>query len=123
MNPPLPWRSLIGLAVLLADVSTASEGLRAYQAAARGRELAQLARPGDITLLSSLSCVFCERARRWLTMHQVPFTECFVERDSTCAERYQALGALGTPTLLVRGQPQRGFDVGQVLARLQAAPR
>ena len=69
MNPPLPWRSLIGLAVLLAGVNTASEAWRACQAAARGRELAQLARPGDITLLSSLSCVFCERARRWLTLH------------------------------------------------------
>ena len=122
MNPPLPWRSLIGLAVLLAGVSAASEAWRAYQSAAQGRELAQLARPGDITLLSSLSCVFCERARRWLTQHQVPFTECFIERDSACAERYQALGARGTPTLLVRGQPQLGFDAGQVLARLQAPP-
>ena len=85
-----------------------------------GGQLAQQALAGDILMLSSTSCVFCERARRWMLDQQVPFSECFIERDADCAARYQALGARGTPTLLVRGQAQLGFSPQQVLARLQA---
>ena len=70
-------------------------------------------------MLSSTHCVFCERARRWMTERQVPFSECFIERETDCAARYQALGARGTPTLLVRGQVQLGFNPQLVLSRLQ----
>jgi hypothetical protein len=51
---------------------------------------------------------------------QVRFSECFVERDAACAQRYQATGGRGTPTLLVRGQLQLGFSPQQVLAALPA---
>ena len=115
-------RSLAGLLLLVLVVSAASDGWREHQAAALGRQLAQAARAGDIEMLSSVSCVFCERARRWMGVYQVPFNECFIERDADCARRYQALGARGTPTLLVRGQAQLGFSADQVLAGLRARP-
>lgn len=115
-------RSLAGLLLLVVLVGGASEGWREHQAAALGRQLAQASRPGDIEMLSSVTCVFCERARRWMGLHQVPFTECVIERDADCARRYQALGARGTPTLLVRGQAQLGFSADQVLARLRERP-
>ena len=115
-------RSLAGLMLLVLLVSGASEWWRARQASALGRQLAQASRPGDIEMLSSVTCVFCERARRWMSLHQVPFQECFIERDADCARRYQALGGRGTPTLLVRGQAQLGFSADQVLAGLRARP-
>ena len=121
MNP-VPWRTLASLLLLVLLVSGASEWWRERQSAAQGRQLAGVARPGDITMLSSVTCVFCERARRWMTLHQVPFSECFIERDAACAQQYQALGARGTPTLLVRGQAQLGFDAQRVLDRLGDAP-
>lgn len=95
---------------------------REHQAGQLGRQMAQRARPGDILMVSSTTCPFCERARRWMTLHQVPFTECFIERDPACADRYQALGARGTPTLLVRGQVQLGFSPQLVYHRLAEAP-
>ena len=55
-------------------------------------------KPGDIVMLSSDHCVYCEAARRWLVKHHVSFEECFIERDAACAESYRAQGARGTPT-------------------------
>lgn len=116
-------RSLAGLVVLVVGVSGASGWWREHQATTLGRQLALAAsRPNDIEMLSSVTCVFCERARRWMTLHQVPFKECFIERDALCAQRYQALGGQGTPTLLVRGQAQLGFSADRVLAGLLAQP-
>ena len=123
MSPP-SRRSLLGLLVTVLVVSGAAEWWREHQAQQVGREMAQLARPGDITMVSSISCVFCTRARQFMTAQQVPFNECFIETDLVCAQRYQALGARGTPTLLVRGQLQLGFSAAAVRDQLRTlAPR
>jgi glutaredoxin len=118
---PTQRRSLISLVLLVLVVGGATEWWREHQAGNLGQQMAQRARPGDILMISSTTCPFCERARRWLTLHQVPFTECFIERDTACADRYQALGARGTPTLWVRGQAQLGFSPQQVNQRLAEA--
>lgn len=107
--------------LLVLVASGASEWWRAHLARQVGQELVRIAHPGDIRLLSSTSCVFCERARQWLTVQQVPFSECFIERDAACAAQYQAAGARGTPTVLVRGQAQLGFSPQRVLDRLAGA--
>jgi glutaredoxin len=112
-------RSLIALVALVLVVAGASEWWREHQAQLVGRELAQLARPGDISMISSTTCVFCTRARQFMTVQQVPFTECFIETDPACAQRYQVLGAQGTPTLQVRGQVQLGFSARAVREALR----
>ena len=116
-------RSLVGLLLLVVVVGGAAEWWREHQARQLGRELAQLARPGDIDMVSSASCVFCTRARQFMTLQQVPFSECLIETDAVCAQRYQALGAQGTPTLLVRGQVQLGFSPAAVREVLRTRPR
>ena len=121
MNPP-SRRSLLALVALVLVVSGAAQWWREHQAQQVGRELAQLTRPGDITMISATTCVFCNRARQFMTVQQVPFTECFIETDTACAQRYRALGARGTPTLLVRGQLQLGFSAPAVRDRLRALP-
>jgi glutaredoxin len=115
-------RSLVGLVALVLVVGGAAQGWREHQSQQVGRELAQLARPGDITMMSSTTCVFCTRARQFMTAQQVPFTECFIETNAHCAQRHEALGARGTPTLLVRGQLQLGFSAPAVLDQLRALP-
>lgn len=125
MSPPVsrppPARAWVGLIVLVLAVAGASEWWREHRNQQLGRELARLARPGDIEMISSTGCVFCTRARQFMTLQQVPFSECFVETDAACARRYQALGQRGTPLLLVRGQAQLGFSAAQVRDRLAAA--
>jgi glutaredoxin len=83
-----------------------------------GAALAALAKPGDIVMLSSQTCRYCDRARDWFTEHRVPFSECFIEKDAACADSYRAQQAPGTPTLLVRGERQVGFDPGRITQAL-----
>ena len=119
-------RSCLGLLALVLAVSAGSAWWRQHHARSQaevvGPPLAAAALAGDIQMLSSVSCVFCQRARQWMTAQRVSFSECFIEQDADCAARYRALMAPGTPVLLVRGQAQIGFDPKQVLHRLQAAP-
>lgn len=115
-----PRRSLLalGLAVLLA--LAASQALQGWGERGTAEQLAQRARPGDIRMISSVTCPYCEAARRWMSANQVTFDECFIERDAQCQALYEATQARGTPTLLVRGQVQLGFDARRVLAALKA---
>jgi glutaredoxin len=80
--------------------------------------LRAVVRPGDLRMISSVSCIFCTKARQYLTEHRIPFEECLIERDPACLADYKRLGASGTPTLLVRGQRQLGFDPQRVTSAL-----
>lgn len=111
-------RSLIGLAVLAGAAALANAGWSAWQAERLGRRVAAAARAGDIQMISSLSCAYCEAARAWFAAHEVPVEECFIERDTACAARFEALRAPGTPLLVVRGEPQLGFDAQRVAGAL-----
>ena len=118
---PPSRRSWLALLLLVLVVTGAAGWWRDHQALALGPDLAAQARPGDIHMLSSLTCIYCQRARQWLTVQRVPFDECFIETDDRCAAQYQALMAPGTPLLLVRGQAQSGFSPQQVFEGLQAS--
>jgi glutaredoxin len=116
MKPSLLARK--DLWVLLALVA----GFYALTQWAGGRQAEQLralARPGDILMISSESCVFCKVAHRWLTEQRVPFRECLVERDGACMAEYQARGASGTPTFVVRNHTVLGFDRPRIIEILR----
>jgi len=109
-------RSMIELTVVMGVVWLAMQWWGGRKDDDRAAAIVAEARAGDIIMFSSTTCAYCEQARQWLTAHQVPFSECFIERDAACAARYRATGAAGTPTLLVRGQRQLGFNP-QLLAQ------
>jgi len=112
----LPPRSLI---VVVALTAAASWAWRSHVAAQDGELLARRVKPGDIRMISSETCPYCLAARRWMTREGIPFQECFIERDQKCLADYQALGGVGTPTLVVRGQRVIGFDRARLLEILQ----
>ena len=113
-------RSLAVLLVLVLGASVATQWWGLTRDSRLAERLAALAGPGDIRMLSSETCVYCTAARRWMTEHRVGFVECFIERDAQCRALYDATQARGTPTLIVRGQSQLGFDAARVLAALEA---
>jgi glutaredoxin len=115
MSKPSVLRNLWPLATILALVLGGNALLRLWQAGDQGQALRELAQPGDILMLSSTTCIFCTRAREWLTEQNVPFRECFIESDAACRAEFQARSGPGTPTFVVRGQTLVGFDP----ARLQ----
>lgn len=119
MSPRL--RSGLSLLALVLLVSGASEAWRAWSSDRLGSEVAALAKPGDIEMISSDTCVYCAKARAWFGAHGVPFSECSIERDEACAARFRALMSPGTPVLLVRGQRQVGFSAERVAQALGAS--
>jgi len=108
------------LAVLVALSWGGAQWLGGRAAQSQGEVLRELARPGDILMLSSTTCVFCKRASTWLVEQRVPHRECFIERDAACLAEYQARGARGTPTFVVRGQVMLGFDPQRMGAILRS---
>lgn len=112
-------RPPLSLLVVIAVTALASWVWRGHVAAEDGQRLAQRVRPGDIRMISSETCPYCRAARQWMTQQGVPFEECFIERDARCLADYQALGAVGTPTLVVRGQRVIGFDRARLLEILE----
>jgi len=113
-------RSLLVLVLLVIAITGGSEWWRGREQARLGVQIASASAPGDIEMLSSKTCVFCDRARAWFGAHRVPVNECVIETDTRCAERFASLRALGTPVLIVRGQVQQGFNpelIARALAR------
>ena len=107
---PLRRRSWLRPLLIALAAWVVLQSWQSYSDRKAGTALAALAKPGDIVMLSSETCAYCKSASRYLTEHQIPFSECFIETDAACAERDRAQQAPGTPTLLVRGQRLVGFD-------------
>jgi glutaredoxin len=106
--------SLFGLLILVLAVGAASQWWSGRRAADAGTAVAALAQPGDIRMLSSVTCSVCASARAWFDQHKVAYTECQIERDAACRQTFDATGSPGTPVMLVRGQIQIGFDPTQI---------
>ena len=119
MNPRL--RSALSLIAIVLVVGGATQAWRAWSSDRVGEQMAALAAPGDIQMISSDTCPFCVKARAWFGEHGVAFSECSIERDADCAARFRAFMSPGTPLLLVRGQPQVGFNPQRVAKALGAS--
>lgn len=111
-------RSLGVLIALVLAVVAVVQGYGAWSQARLGTRVAEAARPGDIHMIASETCVYCAAARGWFESNHVVFTECTIERDAACAESYAALSAPGTPVLLVRGRRLMGFNASAIAAVL-----
>ncbi len=111
-------KSLLILAFLIAAISLVSQGLHTWNNSSIGSSVAEKARAGDIYMVSSTTCPYCSQACAWFSQHNVPFTECFIERDAFCASRYEAMMTPGTPVLMVRGKKQIGFNPTAINAAL-----
>jgi glutaredoxin len=110
---------LLGLFVVLVGISTASSWWVRSQQQEAGEQVAQLAKAGDIQMFSSVTCGICAEARLWFTQNQIAFNECLIEKDAACRSNFERSGAVGTPLIVVRGQPQLGFNRALVLRALQ----
>lgn len=115
-------RSLLALVALVLGAAVAMQAATKWSRERLGAEVAAAARPGDIQMIGSVTCVYCAAARAWFDENRVPFSECLIERDVACAERYHALMAPGTPVLLVRGRRLVGFSAQAVADALAARP-
>lgn len=105
---------MLGLVLLVLAVSGASQWWVGERERRIGAQVAALATPGDIRMLSSQTCAICVVARQWLADNGVPFSECMIEDDAQCRADFAATLSPGTPVLLVRGQILVGFSPERV---------
>ena len=115
-------RSYVSLAVIVGLVYGGVQLLQGRHNGQQAQALRATAKPGDIVMLSSQTCPYCERARSWMSEQRVPFKECMIETDAACLAEFQARGGLGTPTMVVRGRTVVGFDPARV-AEILSSPR
>ena len=106
---------------MLLAISTANQWWAGREARQLGGQVAALAQPGDIRMLSSESCAICDQARQWFLENRVAFSECLIERDAACKAEFEATRSPGTPVMLVRGQPQVGFSSQRLLLALRGS--
>lgn len=109
-RPLAPWRELRGLALAVLAAWGLMAGLRWWQSESDARALRAALRPGELLMMASRDCLYCAQARQWLQAQRLPFRECQIETDADCALAYQAQGARGTPTFVLRGQRVLGWD-------------
>lgn len=115
-------REFAVLGVLLLAAAAGPAWWRARQQDLTGQALAAAVKPGDITMFSTASCLYCTKARRWFSEHRIPFTECDIEKSADCQAGFLALGAVGTPTFAVRGKRVVGFSPPDLLDAVGRTP-
>jgi len=103
-------RSILILAALIVGVALAAQGLQTLGNSRLAASVRSQAHQNDIYMVSSVTCPYCAQARAWFTDNNIPFRECFIEQDETCAALYRTLMGPGTPLLIVRGKKVVGFD-------------
>lgn len=104
---PHQWWVLAGILLVFVGGSKGWSWWTQERAASTIRQFVQ---PGDITMYSTVSCIYCAKAREWLDSHQVPWQECDVELNAVCRQAYESQGAPGTPLMSVKGRWHLGFD-------------
>ena len=115
-------RSLLGLVTAVVIGAVAMQGFTWWSRERLGAQVAAAAKPGDIYMIASVTCVYCAAARAWFTENRVPFSVCLIERDALCAAKYNALMAPGTPVMLVRGKRLLGFSAQAIADALATRP-
>jgi glutaredoxin len=114
-------KPLIALVAVVALAAAASQWWASRERLELGRQMAALAQPGDIRMLSSTTCGICTSARVWFKTHEVRFDECFIEKDADCRVLFEATRSPGTPVILVKGKPLVGFDPERIRRALNPA--
>ena len=113
------WRSLLLIVVVVWGSSQAWSWWRQTQAT---QTVQSQARAGDILMITTTDCPYCERARAWFKQHAVPWHECNIERHEACRRLFDAQGAPGVPLLNVRGHWRLGFDADWMASTLALEP-
>ncbi|MGC4060694.1 MAG: glutaredoxin family protein [Aquabacterium sp.] len=110
------WKSL---ALVLLVVAGGMQAWGWWQDEHTATLIKRHARPDSITLYTTETCIYCAKARDWLSAHGVPWRECNIDKDQACARTFNAHGAPGTPLVLANGQWNLGFDQAWLAEALQ----
>ena len=103
-------RSLRQLGLVMAVAWGLSVIISQWLQSRQADDLRAVVKPGELVMLSSTTCSVCAHARQWFAKQNIPYRECVIETEPQCAAQFKAMGAVGTPTFVVRGRTMTGFD-------------
>lgn len=132
----LPWRAMLTVLAVIAGLYWGHQahldkrglgdliGSAGAMDDAAVRRLASSVRAEQVVMYSTTECGYCTQARSWMNSYGFAFTECNMSLDNRCVDEFRALGATGTPYLVVRGprgehHMKDGFDSDEFLAVLE----
>jgi glutaredoxin 3 len=73
-----------------------------------------VARHGEVVLLSTAGCAYCSRMRTYLHAGGVPYRELDIEHDPEGSRLFHEAGGIGVPLLLVGEIAVQGYDPAAV---------
>ncbi len=73
-----------------------------------------------VFLYSRIGCGYCDKARRFLQEHNIPFEEIDVNTSERGKDDFQKLGAIGVPILIVGDAKIIGYDEPELTKVLKA---
>lgn len=77
------------------------------------------AKPTDIILYSAPWCGYCKEAKATFAANDIPYTDCNVEGDLHCKDKFDRLRGTGFPLFVVRGKRlQEGLNYNALIAAL-----
>ena len=72
-----------------------------------------------VTVYSTPTCPYCNKAKEYLTENKVEFESVDVSQDQERAkEMVEKSGQMGVPVIIIDDQVIVGFDVGAIKSRL-----
>jgi glutaredoxin len=66
--------------------------------------------PPKILMFGTQSCKYCQLAREFFTLHQLPYEEKDIEVSDRNMQMFYLMGGRGTPLVIVNGDVIHGFD-------------
>lgn len=74
---------------------------------------------GKVILYATSWCGYCEKARKLLKKHQVPYFEYDIEESVEGKRQQNILGGEAVPLLLINGQVIKGYHPEEILNSLK----
>lgn len=70
---------------------------------------------GKVILYATEWCGYCQKARKLMTKHDIPYFEYDIEKSAEGKEQHKNLGGGGIPVLLINGEVIKGYNPTKIL--------
>lgn len=72
----------------------------------------------QVTLYSTSWCPYCRKVREYFAEADIPYRDYDIEEDARANRRYEQLGVVGVPALVIGDRVIQGYDVEAIRAAL-----
>jgi glutaredoxin len=104
--------------LILAASAGVTTAMVANRDAAAAAPVGATAQALDVIMYATRECPYCAKAREYFSSKGVQWEERDIETSPKAQAEWKAQGGVGTPLVLINGQPFQGFDQARLGAEL-----